>query len=228
MVRTAAPVSVAVRLRGSLAILALLMSFAAAARAEDAAPAGPDASVPKAEALLGVDLDYDHVIKYFDHDRTVRAGDWDLKYSLDEGGGALTRSASSASTNTKDATLNVDHESKTRCDRRASEISVTLGEGDVRFSADALAKKGGKAFAWIFSGDHGVFDAKPQRRELGWSLDSGDITFTVSPDVLLKHGQTALCARSVAASAVASGCSVFSLKGFSAAYDYVCDAKAPR
>ena len=224
MIRAVAP---AVRLPGSLAGLALLVSVASAC-AEGAAPASADAAMPKAEALLGVDPDYDHVIKYFEHAKVVRAGDWLLKYSLDEGGGALTRSASSQSTNTKDAALSVDHESKTRCDRRASEISVTLGETDARFSAEALAKKGGKAFAWVFSGNHGVFDAKPQRRELGWSVDSGDITFAVSPDVLLKHEQAAFCAKPVAAAAVATGCSVFSLKGFSEAYDYVCDAREPR
>lgn len=229
MAPAVASAAVAVRLLGALASLALLTSFVAATRAEDAAPATPDLPIPKAEALLGIDLDYDHVTKYFDNDKVTRTGVWDLKYGLDEGGGSLTRWASSGSTNTKDAGLDVDHEVKTRCDRRRDlEIWVTLGEDDARFSATALAQKGGKSFVSIFAGDHDVFDAKSQRRELTWSLDSGDITFKYTVDILLKHGQVALCPKPVAAAAIGSGCTVFSLKGFPAAYDYVCDAKEAR
>ena len=147
MAPAVASAAVAVRLLGALASLALLTSFVAATRAEDAAPATPDLPIPKAEALLGIDLDYDHVTKYFDNDKVTRTGVWDLKYGLDEGGGSLTRWASSGSTNTKDAGLDVDHEVKTRCDRRRDlEIWVTLGEDDARFSATALAQKGGKSF----------------------------------------------------------------------------------
>ena len=175
MVRTVAPATAAARIRSALASLALLMSFVAMARAEDAAPAAPKLAVPKAESLIGVDLDYDHVIDYMNRDKGARSGDWETKYSLDDGGGALTRWASSAATNSREARLNIDHESKTRCDRRDSEISVTLGESDGRFNADALSKKADKAFVWVFAGDHGVFDAKPLRRRLDWSLDSGDI-----------------------------------------------------
>ncbi|WP_158813996.1 hypothetical protein [Methylocapsa sp. S129] len=229
MVRTIAPAKAAAPFRRLLASLALLVPLVAAARAEDAAPAIPDLPVPKAESLLGVDIDYDHVISYMEHDKGARSGDWDLKYNLDDGGGALTRSASSASTNTHDARLNIDHESKTRCDRREPEISVTLGEADARFDADALSKKGGdKASLWIFAGDHGVFDAKPQRRQMLWNLDSGDLSFSLATEVFLKHGQIALCPTPVATQGIASGCSLFSLKGFSGAYDYVCDAKEAR
>jgi hypothetical protein len=228
MVRTVAPAKRAAHLWRTLASLAPLLSLIAAAHADDAAPAIPERPVPKAESLLGVDLDYDHVIDYMQRDKGARCGDWDVKYNLDEGGGALTRSASSASTNTRDARLNIDHDSKTRCDRRASEISVTLGETDARFNADALSKKGGAASVWVFAGDHGVFDAKPLRRRLSWSLDSGDMSFTFGADVFLKHGEVALCPKPVAAEAIASGCTLFSLKGFSSAYDYVCDAKEAR
>jgi hypothetical protein len=204
---------------------ARLALLAMPARAEDAEPKSPNLPVPKAEALLGVDPDYDHVIAFCDHDKERRSGDWMYRYSLDAGGGALTRSASTSAPNTKDSQFSIDHDAKTRGDRGAQDIEGGFGVADARFSAEALAKEGGKPLTRTYGDDRGVFDPKPQRRELGWSLESGDLRFMMLTAQIAKHGQFALCPRQVALGAVASSCTLCSLKGFAGAFDYACDAK---
>jgi hypothetical protein len=80
------------------------------------------------------------------------------------------------------------------------------------------------ADAWLHLGDKGMFDDKPLKLKMDFSQNDGAMHFDLDAATLAPRGMAALCP-TAAPPKTGGRCSIFSLKGFARAYDFVCEAK---
>jgi hypothetical protein len=208
----------------------LLLGFGAVAlvplpqaTAEDAAVgAKGKAIIPSAESLIGKTLDADRVYALSLHATRPRSGDWTYGFGGDAEGG-LTLSAEVLGVRGSKSSLEAAANYGARCPPSPT-VELILDDADSKFDPDHAERRPLTA-SWVYFGDRGVFDAQPLRRKMVFQAIDATFVFELDLATLSKRGQVALCPASMAADKVATNCTVFSLRGFSRAFEYVCNAK---
>jgi hypothetical protein len=207
---------------GFIAAMFLGQSLAAAAESKPAAM--KPVVVPEAATLIGKRVDPDRQYAIGQAAKQTKSGDWSYGF----GGGAegeLQRQASVTIGGAKKSVLAINQTYEARCNRADKAIDMSLDDGVSHFKA--TQPKNGESYstAWIVYSDNGAFDPRATKTKL--SLQEIDATYLIKLDAepLAHRGQIAFCPSQTTAKKPSAACSIFSLKGFARAFDYVCDAK---
>ena len=195
--------------------------FAAGAALQIGAAFAQDKPIPDAASLIGKTLDPDRAYELGEHAPKTKTGDWTYGFESDE---SLLRSGSATERGKGGAQLDTIFIYNKRCARsdKSAPFSFSVGE---RFALKGSVEKGRFANAWIFFGDREVFDAMGVAKKMVFSENDAELHFTLDPNELAKRGVLALCPTAAAPAKMDGACSIFSLKGFERAYDFVCEAK---
>jgi hypothetical protein len=191
-----------------------------AAGAQDKPPAaGIDLRNPA--ALIGKQLDADRAYEAGLHAPKMRAEDWTYGFQSDE---ALERAASTADRAKSDVELDTVYPYNQRCARNGKTAPFTFGGGE-RYKLKGAVEKGRYAEGWLYFADKGIFDPTPVKAKLAFSENDAALHLSLDPAEMARRGALAICPTAAPPGAAGAACSLFSLKGFARAYDFVCDAK---
>ena len=172
-------------------------------------------------ALIGKRLDTDRAYEAGLHAPKMNAADWTYGFQSDEG---LERAASTAERGKSDVELDTVYPYDQRCARSGKTAPFTFGGGD-RYKLRGSVEKGRYAEAWLYFADKGVFDAAAVKTKLTFSENDAALHLALDPAEMALRGALAICPTAAPPGNAGGACSVFSLKGFARAYDFVCDAK---
>jgi hypothetical protein len=210
-------------------VASALIAFAATPAAYPAqaikdTPTPPEKLVAEAAALIGKDIEYDQQSKIADRSPHAKAGDW--RFGLEYGNeGPLVRGAEAGETGKGELVIRTENGYDAPCDPAQKELAFTI-DMDSRLNAKTNETKAGDhAEAWLSYADHGVFDARPRKINLGYNWDAVNLNLTLDPAELSRRGEFALCPTAKSPDSPGARCALFSLKGFARAFDFVCYAK---
>jgi hypothetical protein len=214
-----------IRISAYAALIAIsAVSTASFAQAVKETQTPPDKLVAEAAALVGKKIADDKQQKIADRSPHARADDWSFGLSYGNEGG-LVREASSDETGKGALSMNTENDYSARCDPSLKALAFTIGM-DPRLNAKAdYTKPGDHAVSWFTFGDHGVFDAKPRKIEMDYNWDAVNLGFSLDRAELSRRGQLVFCPSPKSPDSLGAHCVRFSLKGFTRALDFVCEAK---
>lgn len=203
-----------IAIRGLVPLFALLL-LPAPALAQNA-PA-KKIGVSEAASLIGQSLDADLQYEIGSDAPRTTADDWSYGFEYDDAG--LMRGAS-----TKERGGEALFATSTLYNRRCTRTAVPFSfGGDERFPLEGTVAKGRRATAWLHFGDKATFGKPALKLTMTFSENDGALHFKLDPARLTRAVRLALCP--TAAAPEAGRCAVFSLVGFSRAFDFACDAK---
>jgi hypothetical protein len=184
-------------------------------------PAAPRIDLSNPAALIGKKLDPDRAYEAGLKAPQTKIDDWSYGFDSDE---TLMRSGSTKEQGKGATELDMSVVYDTRCERSDKTVGLTFIKAD-NFKIKGGLEKGHYAEAWITFADKSLFDPTPLKVKMDFSENDGFLHFQFDPAPLSKRGQMAICPNAAPLSKASAGCSVFSLKGFSRAYDFVCNAR---
>lgn len=200
-------------------LIAICLLIPLAAAAQDSPT--PKVAIPAAASLIGKPIDGDKQYAIGSSAPKSKSGDWSYGFDFDDPG--LERLASAAARGKAAPLLTASHLYDTRC-AAGDKAPFTFGAGD-RFKLKGSMQDGQYADAWVYLGEGDAFDAKALKVKMDFSQNDGAMHFDLDPTALAPRGAVAFCPDAAAPGKTGGHCTIFSLKGFARAYDFVCNAK---